>query len=343
MRLLGTFVRVVAHRVLFPLPAPPSSSLTEPPPCGLLASASTRTTQVPLRPPAPNRITSTERGATPRRVARRCSPISSCGRRALHTRAARRPGASNGRHHLTRRSSGATARVTHPIRAARRLRRPPGPRHGPADAPGPTNQVPGRPPRRPGSRARRSIGSTRSTCRSARRIAMRQPGQAGTAARHPRPGHRRRHQLGQHRAVDQVALPQPRHLSRARDGRAARLRLRAVPHSAARARAGPEHHARLLGRRRSAVGRSRGSALSSGFVRGITAHERGSTTTRRCGSSPSDSLRHAVDGGDRVVHDLALERVHRRQPGRLAGFEHARGGVRGKLRAAPHGGPGGAR
>ena len=40
---------------------------------------------------------------------------------------------------------------------------------------------------------------------------------------------------------------------------------------------------------------------------------------------------HAVDRRDRVVHDLALERVHRRQPRRLAGLEHPRRGVGGEL------------
>ena len=63
------------------------------------------------------------------------------------------------------------------------------------------------------------------------------------------------------------------------------------------------------------------AASGGGVLRGdpvrVCAGHAGRTTTRRCGSSPSDSLRTPVDLGHRVVDDLALERRHRRQPLRL--------------------------
>ena len=53
----------------------------------------------------------------------------------------------------------------------------------------------------------------------------------------------------------------------------------------------------------------------------------GRTTTRRSGSSPSDSLRTPGDRGDGVVHDLALERRHGREPHPLPGLGAALGGA----------------
>ena len=109
-----------------------------------------------------------------------------------------------------------------------------------------------------------------------------QAGQAGAAADvdHPRVLGQ---QLGQHGAVQQVPLPQPRHLARADQAARRRRRRPAARRSAGPAAAGPRRRAAAAG-----GGRRRHRSVRS---RRRRSPRRRARPPGGCGSSPSDSLR----------------------------------------------------
>ena len=124
------------------------------------------------------------------------------------------PGRISPRHQPTSRGSGATARAvttsTAPTASATDAFLGPPPHHPPAQA---------RPVRRgqrrlrPGTPRGAAIGSSRTSSRSGRAHRQRDARETGAAAHVDDAGTVRDH-LGHHRTVEQVPLPQPRHLPR---------------------------------------------------------------------------------------------------------------------------------
>ena len=247
-----------------------------------------------------------------------------------------------------------------PSRRAGRAGRPPGrsPRRPPPIArarpaprpararPSPAGPSPPR-PRAASRRARERFDEDHREVRAGER--QRYPGQpgAGPDVHHPCAV---REQLRDDRAVEEVPLPDPGRLARADAGPrsttpalASRLGVRGRGERQPVAEDRPPADAAATAREAVAPATGAGAAVSLAVRRRCTAQALRETTTRRRGSSPSLSLSTPLIAGDRVVHDLALERRHRPQAHRLAAVEHLASRCACRARSARRAGTGASR
>lgn len=254
--------------------------------------------------PAPHCTTSMSR--QPRRCSTELCSASSIAADEPFRASNRPPGFSSGRHHLTNRSKGATARAVtqsaFPISAtiADSSARPRTTRTVPANWSFCTASS--------RNATRRCRGSINSTRRSGRRMAIARPGSPA-----PLPTSITRAPGGS-RSVTIAQLSRWRSHSRGTSRGPIRPRVKAsVARSCTKRRARPSRSRKTDSA--SAGGSSRSSALvvSTGPV---------ARTSSLVGQDDNPPVRlltvgltpHSVDGGDGIVYHLALERVHRRQP-----------------------------